>query len=97
MSETATGPLKEVARGETIITVKNLKKSFGNLEVLRDIDLDIKKGEVICVLGPSGSGKSTMLRCLNLLEIPTGVPLVYTLDDDLNAVAHRYLGVDSET
>ncbi len=72
MSETATGPLKEVARGETIITVKNLKKSFGNLEVLRDIDLDIKKGEVICVLGPSGSGKSTMLRCLNLLEIPTG-------------------------
>jgi len=72
MSETATGPLKEVARGETIITVKNLKKSFGNLEVLRDIDLDIKKGEVICVLGPSGSCKSTMLRCLNLLEIPTG-------------------------
>ncbi|HMT04231.1 MAG TPA: amino acid ABC transporter ATP-binding protein [Solirubrobacterales bacterium] len=55
-----------------MITVKNLKKSFGNLEVLRDIDLDIKKGEVICVLGPSGSGKSTMLRCLNLLEIPTG-------------------------
>ena len=72
MSDTATEPLKEVARGETIITVKNLKKSYGKLEVLRDIDLDIKKGEVICVLGPSGSGKSTMLRCLNLLELPTG-------------------------
>jgi polar amino acid transport system ATP-binding protein len=63
---------KEVARGETILRVKNLKKSYDKLEVLRDIDLDIKKGEVICVLGPSGSGKSTMLRCLNLLELPTG-------------------------
>lgn len=72
MSETVTETLKEVARGETIMRVHNLKKSYGKLEVLRDIDLDIKKGEVICVLGPSGSGKSTMLRCLNLLELPTG-------------------------
>ncbi len=71
MSETVATP-KEVARGETILRVKGLKKSYGKLEVLRDIDLDIKKGEVICVLGPSGSGKSTMLRCLNLLEMPTG-------------------------
>ncbi|MCB0863857.1 MAG: amino acid ABC transporter ATP-binding protein [Solirubrobacterales bacterium] len=54
------------------MTVSSLKKSYGKLEVLRDIDLDIKKGEVICILGPSGSGKSTMLRCLNLLELPTG-------------------------
>ena len=72
MSETVTEPMKEVARGETIMHVHNLKKSYGKLEVLRDIDLEIKKGEVICVLGPSGSGKSTMLRCLNLLELPTG-------------------------
>jgi len=64
--------MPEVARGETILRVHNLKKSYDKLEVLRDIDLDIKKGEVICVLGPSGSGKSTMLRCLNLLELPTG-------------------------
>jgi polar amino acid transport system ATP-binding protein len=63
--------VREVAKGETILTVSNLKKTYGDLEVLRDIDLDIKKGEVICVLGPSGSGKSTMLRCLNLLELPT--------------------------
>ncbi|MBN8870434.1 MAG: amino acid ABC transporter ATP-binding protein [Solirubrobacterales bacterium] len=55
-----------------MLRVHNLKKSYDKLEVLRDIDLDIKKGEVICVLGPSGSGKSTMLRCLNLLELPTG-------------------------
>ncbi|MCB8915755.1 MAG: amino acid ABC transporter ATP-binding protein [Thermoleophilales bacterium] len=55
-----------------MMTVSSLKKSYGKLEVLRDIDLDIKKGEVICILGPSGSGKSTMLRCLNLLELPTG-------------------------
>ncbi len=72
MSDEVTTLKREVARGETIMTVSNLKKSYGSLEVLRDIDLDIKKGEVICVLGPSGSGKSTMLRCLNLLELPTG-------------------------
>jgi len=72
VSKKTVSTLKEVSRGETILTVSNLKKSYGTLEVLRDIDLDIKKGEVICVLGPSGSGKSTMLRCLNLLETPTG-------------------------
>lgn len=54
-----------------MITVKNLKKSFGNLEVLKDINLHVDKGEVISILGPSGSGKSTFLRCLNYLEIPT--------------------------
>ncbi len=72
MSNSKNEITNEVAKGETILTVSNLKKSYGKLEVLRDIDLDIKKGEVICVLGPSGSGKSTMLRCLNLLETPTG-------------------------
>jgi glutamine transport system ATP-binding protein len=51
-----------------MIKVRNLHKSFGELEVLRGIDYDIKEKEVICVIGPSGSGKSTFLRCINLLE-----------------------------
>jgi amino acid ABC transporter ATP-binding protein, PAAT family (TC 3.A.1.3.-) len=50
------------------IEIKNLKKSFDKLEVLKDISLTITEGEVVCVIGPSGSGKSTFLRCLNLLE-----------------------------
>ncbi|MCR5012155.1 MAG: amino acid ABC transporter ATP-binding protein [Lachnospiraceae bacterium] len=53
------------------IKVDHLKKSFGNLEVLKDISVEITKGEVVCVIGPSGSGKSTFLRCLNKLESPT--------------------------
>lgn len=53
---------------EHIIQIKNLKKSFGNLEVLKDIEFTIDKGEVICLIGSSGSGKSTLLRCINLLE-----------------------------
>ena len=54
-----------------MITVCNLKKSFGNNEVLKGIDYEINKGDKIVVIGPSGSGKSTFLRCLNLLEVPT--------------------------
>ena len=54
-----------------MITVKNLHKYFGNLEVLKGIDIHIEQGEKIVVIGPSGSGKSTFLRCLNLLETPT--------------------------
>lgn len=52
----------------SIIQVKNLKKCFGNLEVLKDINTEIQEQEVLCVIGPSGSGKSTFLRCLNRLE-----------------------------
>lgn len=52
----------------SIIKVKQLRKSYGETEVLKSIDLEVKKGEVICVIGPSGSGKSTLLRCLNGLE-----------------------------
>lgn len=55
-----------------LIDVQSLEKSFGNVDVLKGIDCQIKKGEVIVVVGPSGSGKSTFLRCLNLLEQPTG-------------------------
>ena len=53
-----------------MISVKNLKKSFGGNHVLRGIDTEIEKGDVLCIIGPSGSGKSTFLRCLNLLEKP---------------------------
>jgi polar amino acid transport system ATP-binding protein len=55
---------------DPILRINGLKKSYGTLDVLNGIDLDIQKGEVVCVIGPSGSGKSTMLRCLNMLEMP---------------------------
>ncbi len=55
-----------------MIKVTQLRKSFGELEVLKGIDASVAKGEVVCVIGPSGSGKSTFLRCLNKLEEPTG-------------------------
>ena len=57
---------------DAVIRVKGLKKDFDNLSVLKGIDVDIHKGDVVCVIGASGSGKSTFLRCLNLLENPTG-------------------------
>ena len=57
---------------ETLIKVDNLQKAFGKVEVLKGINTEIKKGEVVCIIGPSGSGKSTFLRTLNLLETPTG-------------------------
>ena len=52
------------------LEIRNLKKSFGNLEVIRGLSLTAKKGEVLCIIGSSGSGKSTLLRCVNLLDIP---------------------------
>lgn len=57
---------------ETVLNVEGLKKSYGKLDVLKDINCEIAEGEVVCVIGPSGSGKSTMLRCLNMLELPDG-------------------------
>ncbi|KAB7668418.1 amino acid ABC transporter ATP-binding protein [Bacillus sp. B1-b2] len=54
------------------LKVTDLKKSYGSLEVLKSIDLEVKEGEVVCLIGPSGSGKSTLLRCLNMLEEVTG-------------------------
>ncbi|WP_419955351.1 amino acid ABC transporter ATP-binding protein [Neobacillus niacini] len=76
----------------SMITVKNLRKSFGKLEVLKDINAEVKEKEVICVIGPSGSGKSTFLRCLNRLEEITGGQVVINGHDitdkkvDLNKV-----------
>ena len=57
---------------EIMIDVKGLRKSFGEQDVLTGIDVQIKKGDIVCVIGPSGSGKSTFLRCLNCMEDPTG-------------------------
>ena len=71
-----------------MISVKDLHKSFGELEVLKGIDCHIEKGECVCVIGPSGSGKSTFLRCLNLLEQPTKGEIVIgetnLMDQNLN-------------
>lgn len=60
-----------------MIYVNNLKKSFGNHEVLKGINEEIEKGEVVVVIGPSGSGKSTFLRCLNLLEVPSDGEIIF--------------------
>ncbi|WP_313466895.1 amino acid ABC transporter ATP-binding protein [Carnobacterium sp.] len=68
----------------TKLKVENLKKSFGSLEVLKDLNVEIQEGEVVCIIGPSGSGKSTFLRCLNQLEDITGGKVIID-NHDLNA------------
>ena len=78
-----------------MIDVKNLHKSFGNHEVLKGVNEHIEKGEKVVVIGPSGSGKSTFLRCLNLLEEPTGGEIIFegqnitAKDTDINLVRRR--------
>ena len=62
---------------DNILEIQHLSKSFGTHEVLRDIDFDVKKGDVISIIGASGSGKSTLLRCVNLLETPTSGDILY--------------------
>jgi len=62
---------------DNILAIRHLSKSFGTHEVLRDIDFDVKKGDVISISGASGSGKSTLLRCINLLETPTSGEILY--------------------
>ena len=69
--------INETNSKEVIIQVKGLKKNFGSLEVLKGVDMEIDKGEVVVVIGPSGSGKSTFLRCLDLLEKPTAGDIMF--------------------
>ena len=78
---------------ETLLSIKGLKKSFGDLEVLKGLTTDIRKGEVVVMIGPSGGGKSTFLRCMNLLEQPTegeiwfdGMNIVQAGERDKNRV-----------
>lgn len=68
-----------------MIEIKHLSKSFGKLEVLKDVSLSIKKGEVVTIIGSSGSGKSTLLRCINLLEQPTGGAIFFDGKDIVNS------------
>ena len=63
------------------IVVRNLKKSFGSLEVLKDINMEVSEGEVVVLIGPSGSGKSTFLRCLNQLEKVTSGQIIIDSHD----------------
>jgi putative lysine transport system ATP-binding protein len=78
---------------DTILEIRHLKKNFGSVEVLKDIDFSVSKGEVVCIIGASGSGKSTLLRCINLLEIPTSGEVLYhgrnILDDKLSTAEYR--------
>jgi len=83
---------------DVVVDVVALHKSFDSLEVLKGIDLEVRRGEVVCVIGPSGSGKSTLLRCVNLLEQPTsgsirlGTTDVTHADCDIDAV-RRHVGM----
>jgi polar amino acid transport system ATP-binding protein len=82
-----------VTTNETLIKVGNLQKSFDKVDVLKGINIEIKKGEVIVIIGPSGCGKSTFLRTLNLLEEPTGGSIHFEGTDitnpDTNINLHR--------
>lgn len=77
------------------IEIRDLHKSFGDLEVLRGLDFNVDLGEVVCVIGPSGSGKSTLLRCVNRLEVPTSGTIliegedITSVDADVDAVRRK--------
>ena len=71
----------EIALNETVLSIRGLTKKFGDLEVLRGIDLDIRDGEKIAIIGPSGCGKSTFLRCINCMEDPTGGSIIFDGED----------------
>ena len=70
-----------------ILSVNHLSKSFGNHKVLSDVDFEVKKGDVVSIIGASGSGKSTLLRCINLLETPTSGQIIY---QDKNVLDRSY-------
>ena len=85
--------MKDALENNSIISVSGLKKSFDSVEVLKGIDIDIHKGDVLCVIGASGSGKSTFLRCLNLLEKANSGSIVFDgenlMDKKVNLNLHR--------
>jgi polar amino acid transport system ATP-binding protein len=85
--------IKTPKNGRELIRVENLSKSFGKLQVLKNITESIYEGEVVSIIGPSGSGKSTFLRCLNLLERPTSGKIIFEETDlsgkKVNANRHR--------
>ena len=76
-----------------LISVRELEKKFNGVTALKSVSTDIKKGEVVVMIGPSGSGKSTFLRCLNLLEIPTSGSILFNgvniTDKKVNINVHR--------
>jgi polar amino acid transport system ATP-binding protein len=83
---------------DIVVRLAGLEKSFGSLRVLRGIDLEVRRGEVVCIIGPSGSGKSTLLRCVNLLEQPSAgtvtVSGIELTDPDVDIdAARRHLGM----
>jgi len=90
-------PGDSVNEGGSMLKLDDVHKRFGSLEVLRGVDLEVKRGSVTCVIGPSGSGKSTLLRCINLLEPPNGGRILLEgreitgrlSGDDLNFVRRR--------
>ena len=84
---TVGSPQSAVNSDDTIIHIASLKKSYGTFDVLRDINIDVHKGEVISIIGPSGTGKSTFLRCLNLLETPTSGSILIDGQDILSQQA----------
>lgn len=75
---------KDAMSNEAVVRIEGLQKAFGDNVVLRNIDLEVHRGEVVVVLGPSGSGKSTMLRCVNLLETPTSGKIIFE-DEEITA------------
>jgi len=86
-----TDPDPAPAGGDNVvISVRQLRKSYGDVEVLKGVDLDVHAGEVVCIIGPSGSGKSTLLRCLNRLERPSAGS-VHVLGHDLSGSRPRDL------
>lgn len=79
-----------MTKNAPVLKVEHLKKTFGKNEVLKDINAEVKDGQVICLVGPSGAGKSTFLRCLNLLDQPTAGKVLFE-DKELTALSEKQL------
>ena len=87
------GDCVTVSDNDVLIKVRNLEKKFNGVTALKSVNADIKKGEVVVMIGPSGSGKSTFLRCMNLLEIPTSGTITFNgvdiTDKNVDINVHR--------